>query len=103
VYRATARRPGGFAQIVDPDLPGGHLDADTLTCGHCGAVVSVANRLAGSIPEGGGCYQCGQPICEPCVTAGVCLPFEAWLDQHEGKPLKGRWAESFAAWQARRR
>ncbi len=75
------------------------MEADTLSCGHCNSVVHVA---LGIDPEGGGCYQCGQPICAACVDAGVCLPFEAWLDAHEGKPLRGRWAESFAEWQAKR-
>lgn len=102
MYRATARRPGGFAQLVDPDLPGGHLDADTITCGHCNAVVAVADRIAGGIPAGGGCYQCGAAICGPCTDLGVCSPFEAWLDATEGTPLKGRWAVSFAEWNAKR-
>lgn len=92
----ATRRPGGYAVIFDPDAPGGKIETDTLTCGHCCAIVHV-----GTDP-GGGCYQCGQPICGQCADAGVCLPFEAWLDKSEGTPLRGRWAESFVEWNRKR-
>jgi hypothetical protein len=98
MYQATARQPGGYAVIVDPALPQGKREADTLTCGHCNRIV----HLGLSDPEGGGCYQCQTPLCKACVDAGVCLPFEAWLDAQEGRPLRGRWAETFTDWRARR-
>jgi len=96
VYRATARRPGGWAVTVDPDLPGGQREADTLTCGHCQRIIFVASD------PGGGCYQCQAPVCVACAEAGICLPFEAWLDAMEGAPLRGRWATTFAEWNAKR-
>lgn len=94
MYQATRRQPGGYELIIDPSVPGGYAEADTLSCGHCNAIV----RLGGE----GGCYQCSSPLCAACVETGVCLPFAAWLDAHEGTPLRGRWAESFTAWNAKR-
>lgn len=97
MYRATHRRPGGFALIVDPDAPGGQTEFDTLACGHCNRVLFPTE-----VPAGGGCYQCGTSLCKACVDAGVCSPFELFLDVHEGTPTKGRWAETFAEWNAKR-
>jgi len=97
VYAATRRQPGGYALIVDPEAPGGKIEADTLRCGHCGRIIHI-----GTDPEGGGCYQCQSPVCAACAEAGVCLPFEAWLDAMEGTPLRGRWATTFAEWNAKR-
>ena len=98
MYRASVRRPGGYALILDPVASGGQVEADTITCGHCGGIVHIG--LAD--PEGGGCYQCGEALCKACVDAGVCSPMELYLDAHEGRPLRGRWAESFAEWNRRR-
>lgn len=94
MYRASLRRPGGWAQVTDPDLPGGKKEQDTAACGHCGGQLFI-QQIAG------GCYQCGSQLCESCVSAETCLPFEAWLDATEGKRLRGRWAESFAEWTRR--
>ena len=98
MYRATARRPGGYALILDPAASGGQVEADTISCGHCGRIV----HLGLNEPQGGGCYECGEPLCQPGVEANVCSPMELYLDAHEGRPLRGRWAESFREWNRKR-
>jgi hypothetical protein len=75
------RRPGGYAQIVEPDQATSEFD--TFTCAHCNRVTHVAARQR---PEdiGGLCKQCMGLICPGCVGA-PCVPFLKRLEQMEAR------------------
>ena len=74
------RKPGGYAEIVDPDRP--TRRADTFTCGHCQRVCHVQARIR---PEdvGGLCKQCMALICKHCVAKGTCTPWEKQMELME--------------------
>jgi hypothetical protein len=74
-------RPGGYAQIVDPD--GGRQEFDTFTCAHCNAITHVKARRR---PEdiGGLCKVCMGLICPRCVGQ-ACVPFLKRLDDMEAR------------------
>ena len=76
------RKPQGCAEIVQPDAP--TKRADTITCCHCQAIVFVKARQDPS-EAGGFCRLCYAHICGPCADAGKCTPFEARLEQMEGR------------------
>lgn len=74
-------RPGGYAQIVDPEGP--LREYDTFTCAHCNRVTHVKARAR---PEdvGGLCKQCMGLVCAACVGE-ACVPFLKRLDQMEAR------------------
>jgi hypothetical protein len=74
-------KPGGYAQIVEPDRPTRELD--TFTCGHCNRITHVKARER---PEdiGGLCKQCMGLICPACVGR-ACVPFLRRLDEIEAR------------------
>ncbi len=84
-----SRRPGGVAQIIDPDLPGGELIWQTFTCGHCGNVrdVPIGKRVD---DVSGGCWNCWRLICVSCVEKGVCTPFLRKVEQAEESDYRAR-------------
>ena len=89
------RRPGGYAQIVDPDRP--LFERDTITCGHCqrivfikpgsGATVYLLLHRDGSVTEEAGafCRVCMRPVCLSCHDQGTCTPFERQIAQMEAR------------------
>jgi hypothetical protein len=83
-------KPGGYAQIVDPD--GGRQEFDTFTCAHCNRVTHVKARQR---PEdiGGLCKQCMGLICPRCVGE-PCAPFLKRLDDMEAR---ARFRRAFTA------
>lgn len=60
------------------------VEVDTFTCCHCQHIVAVPPK-ANPADMGGWCAMCHAPHCGkgPCA-AGVCRPFERWLDRMEG-------------------
>ena len=89
------RRPGGYAQIVDPDQP--LLERDTVTCGHCNRIIFVKPGSAttiyllhhrdGRVTEEAGafCRVCMRPVCLPCHDQGSCTPWEKMLELAESR------------------
>lgn len=88
------RSPHGYATWTDPDRP--LVERDTVTCGHCGAVVFVkpgtgatvylrwSVRRRGWVEEAGaGCRLCMSAVCLRCEADGRCLPLERRLAQLE--------------------
>ena len=74
-------KPGGYAQIVEPDRPTRELD--TFTCAHCNRITHVkARERAEDI--GGLCKQCMGLICPACVGQ-TCVPFLKTLEQMEAR------------------
>lgn len=65
--------------------PHGLREADTSTCGHCNRVTQVPPAKNGQVivrlaaPCGG----CHRLVCQECAAAGVCRPFEKWLEEQE--------------------
>jgi hypothetical protein len=88
-------RPGGYAQILDPDAP--LIERDTCACGHCNKVIFVKPGSATTVyllqhrdgrwteEAGAFCRVCMRPVCLRCHDLGSCLPLERWLDQQEQK------------------
>ncbi len=77
-----SRRPGGVAQLLDPELPGGELIQKTYTCGHCNSIKIIP--VGKQIEEvSGGCYNCWRLICVPCAEKGVCTPFLRQVEEAE--------------------
>jgi hypothetical protein len=74
-------KPGGYAQIVEPDRA--TRECDTFTCAHCNRVTHVGPR---SRPEdiGGLCKQCMGLICARCLGQ-ACVPFEKKLEAWEAR------------------
>jgi hypothetical protein len=81
------RRPGGYAQIVDPEKP--VVEIDSFSCGHCNSVVFVQPRQDPS-ELGGFCRLCYKHVCAGCASTGSCDPFEAKLDRIEGTSRNNR-------------
>lgn len=86
-------RPGGYAQILDPDAP--LVERDTCSCGHCNKVIFTKPGSASTTyliqhrdgrwteEAGAFCRVCMRPVCLRCHDLGSCLPLERWLDQQE--------------------
>lgn len=52
----------GFYSYSGPDAPGGRVEGDFLTCGHCQqGMILTAWRTAGAM-----CMVCERPICTNC-------------------------------------
>jgi hypothetical protein len=75
------RRPGGYAQIVEPDRP--TRECDTFTCAHCNRVTHVKPGVRAE-DIGGLCKQCMGLVCPSCVGQ-PCVPFLKRLEQMEAK------------------
>jgi hypothetical protein len=63
----------------------GKESADTITCGHCGNVVIVAQT--GDI-NFASCRMCKTFICLACEKLGGCHPFEKKLHEMEKKTIR---------------
>jgi hypothetical protein len=87
-------KPTGYAMWTDPEQP--LLERDTLSCGHCGAVVFVKPGTGATVylrwsvsqhrwieEAGAGCRMCMSAVCLPCERDGRCLPLERRLEQME--------------------
>jgi hypothetical protein len=90
-------RPGGYAQIVDPDRP--LAEYDTAACAHCSAIIFTKPNSASTVyliptqtagilhwveEPGAACWSCGcQPVCLRCHALGTCTPLEKRLEQSE--------------------
>lgn len=84
--------PQGYL-IVSGELT--TIERDTITCGHCGAIVIVkpgtlARTYLIPTPDGrmveepgAGCAKCARAICLACCDAGACEPFEKKLELYE--------------------
>jgi len=102
-------RADGYALIVDPTIGRPIVEYDTIQCGHCQRIVRVKPGTAATVfllptdvphmhkeEAGAFCGRCMRAICLPCHHAGVCRPFELWLDEQESK-IKNRlgWGRFF--------
>ena len=87
------QRPHGYAQIISD---GPLVERDTVTCGHCGAIVLVKPGTASTVylvlnnqtlrydeVPGAGCSVCMRPVCLRCYDIGTCTPFERTLELME--------------------
>lgn len=85
----------GYLRIDDPDPWRSRgqvsvIEADTLTCGHCNAVVKLVlgdvrpERAAFEVnaKSVSACRRCGRFVCNPCRRFG-CDPIEAKLERLE--------------------
>jgi hypothetical protein len=75
----SIKRQLGYSIITDPAGP--TQEADTFTCGHCGAVVWTKPFKDGAA-MGGRCTCCDSLICLRCVGKG-CSPLKKKLEQWE--------------------
>lgn len=88
------KRASGCAEILDPDGP--RWVHDTVTCGHCQAVIfTVPGTLSmqyliydpimriWSIESGAFCRSCMSPVCLPCHAIGTCTPWEQTMERME--------------------
>lgn len=85
----------GYATITAPDAP--LVERDTITCGHCQAVLFVkpgtastvylTYHVGGSVTETMGfcCRVCMRPVCPACGDRGRCLPWERRLERSEAR------------------
>jgi hypothetical protein len=82
-------RENGYATLVDPDRNGGRaMEASTVSCCHCQAVVFLHDLATGKRNEsdiGGFCFRCMKPTCGPCADRGVCDPFEKQIERAEAR------------------
>lgn len=77
---ASARRPQGYAIIVDPDTQ--TKESDTGLCAHCHAVFFYEQDMNGRT-SGAFCLHCMRPVCLRCDAIGSCTPFERALEKME--------------------
>ena len=74
----------GYARLYDPDAPGGVIEKDTTTCGHCNRVTHIR---PGWVPkEDDGvfkCHCCQRFICKACYVRGECDVIERKLERAE--------------------
>ena len=90
-------RPHGYGVWVGD---GPNIERDTITCGHCNAVVFVKPGTASTVyliphatdptmpwreEPGAGCRMCHTPVCLRCYADGRCLPLEVQLELMEGR------------------
>lgn len=87
-------RPQGQITVTGEDTL---LERDTLSCGHCTAIVMVKPgtfattyylpNLIGPPTEvpGAMCRVCMRPVCLTCHGEGRCLPFERRIEQMEAR------------------
>jgi hypothetical protein len=77
---ASARRPQGYAVVVDPEAP--TRETDTGTCAHCNTVFFYDPLPSGAV-EGAFCLHCMKSVCLRCDRIGSCTPFERALERME--------------------
>lgn len=90
------RRPQGYATILDPGRP--VVERDTITCGHCQAVVFVTPGSATTLYQiydaptgqwreeaGAFCRVCMTAVCLRCHAAGGCTPWERRMERAEAR------------------
>lgn len=87
-------RPQGFVQIFS-DRP--TVERDTITCGHCQAVIFVKPASAATVylvpqiqgPDkeepGAACRVCMRAVCLRCCAIGTCTPWERRLERAESR------------------
>jgi hypothetical protein len=98
------RNPQGYAAVIDPSAQ--TWERDTVTCGHCSAVVFVkpgtasttylvqqrdaaTGRMVWAEEPGAFCRVCMRSVCLRCHSDGGCRPLEAWLESQEtGRPRR---------------
>lgn len=90
------RKPMGYGIWVGE---GPSAEADTITCGHCNAVVFVKPGTGSTIyllygmdpthppheEPGAFCRVCMTPVCLRCHAVGTCIPFERQLEAMEAR------------------
>lgn len=81
---SIGRRSHGYG-VVSSDGRVTH-EEDLISCAHCQRYWPVSRRGGGATPiDVGWCGRCVRAICATCTAAGVCRPFEAWLEQQEAR------------------
>lgn len=78
-------RAQGYASWTGPETL---VEADTITCCHCNALVIVHAKQDPS-DLGGFCTLCSKHTCSKCAGAGKCVPFERRLDAMERRAKLG--------------
>ena len=92
------RRPGGYSILLDPGQREPVAERDTITCGHCQAIVTTKPGSAATVyllfdPQtwrwheamGAFCRTCMRPVCLRCHHKGTCTTWERMLEQMEAK------------------
>lgn len=92
------RRPQGFAITADPGSDRPLREEDTITCGHCQALVFIKPGTGATVyrifdeeawtwreEPGAFCRICMRAVCLQCHAYGGCLPWEKMLDRMEAK------------------
>jgi hypothetical protein len=87
-------KPQGYATWTDPERP--LVERDTVTCGHCGAVIVVKPGTGTTVyliwsvrqqrwieEPGAGCRMCMSAVCLRCCDDGRCLPLERRMERME--------------------
>lgn len=95
------RNPGGYGIVFSPVpsalqfdggrrrefMQAGTFETDTVTCGHCGGVTTVAPFRDAADDVGALCKKCMKVVCRHCVNndrnALACDPVEAKLERWE--------------------
>lgn len=88
-HQSSPGLPDGFMRSIGLSglsaSEGKTLEAATLTCSHCNAIV-VKNP--GRTRERGFCPKCNEYICDPCVAKRDCTPFLKILDEAEQRAYR---------------
>lgn len=95
-------RPQGYLTVTDDRV----IEADTLACGHCSAVVKVKPGTASTVyvvdqlhvdpitrvptivtneEPGAFCRTCMRSVCLTCHGEGVCTPLMKRIEQMEAR------------------
>lgn len=90
------RKPHGYGVWVGD---GRDAEVDSITCGHCNAVVFVKPGFGATVyliygmdptlppkeEAGAFCRVCMTPVCLKCHSVGACTPFERRLEASESR------------------
>jgi hypothetical protein len=91
------RKPGGYLVTTDPDPRRstgqlGLVENDTITCGHCGALVKVPPMCAPQDMPYAICWGCQRNICAQCdherARTLTCDVIEKKLERWEGESAR---------------
>lgn len=84
-FDASLCKPSGF--LIETPLDGGPaIWRDTYRCRHCQRHW-VHDKKTAHLRQRGFCTRCAGPVCGKDDCAGLCLPFEARLENLEaGRP-----------------
>lgn len=92
------RRAEGHYHIVDPDLPRGGLEIDTIQCTHCGGHFAMTPRVDPTCAHGY-CGRCHHFICQRCADrmdrTGRCQPWEREMAARESRDRLRRAVEEW--------